>query len=240
MKLSRTIFTSLVLLLSCSAALVAQNPVGIYSKNKCPYYFDIRADGTYRYEYRVDTFIDQVSEGTWELKDKKTILLNSDEDTTLPVEYEIIPTPGSHRDRHLYIELESDNFNEDDFFVIPVNKRVTVPDYAAATRGSQTITTAFLVDSMKFKIKKDPVDNPRPKGKQYFIKQAAPPTYAILETDMIKLMLHPGQSAKIKIYLYDDDFGYRMFKNTPLKLEGKGIKFKDEDENFTYELERQK
>lgn len=218
----------------------AQSPVGRYIQSDNSHHLDLKADGTFIYEYRTDTFIDLTSDGTWELKDKKVILNSYMEVIHPEVEFERVSTPGSKRNRHLNIELISDKYNEDDFFIIPVNKRITVPDYSAGTRGSHFMETAFLIDSMAFIIVKDPVDNPRPRPKEYFHKQAASPKYEVLQTEMVSMMLHPGESANVTIYVYNEDFEYKTFENFPVAISKKGLLYKDEGDGKTYELERKK
>lgn len=232
-----------ILLISIVSALsvYAQSPVGIYVEKDNSNYLEIKSDGTFIYEYRTDTFIDLKSEGKWEMKGSKTIVLNSDLEPIQPeVEYEKIPTPGSKRDRHINVEVIADEYNEKDFFVVPVTSRVTVPNYEGGERGSHTMRTAFLVDNISFKIIKDPVDNPRPRPQQFFHKQAPPPKYEVLETESLPLMLNPGESANVTIFLFNEDFTYKTFKDKEVSLSKKGVMYKDDTNGKTYELLRKK
>ncbi len=227
------------LILVFTQGFVAYGQAGTYIQKDNSNYLELRADGTYHYEYRTDTFIDLVSDGTWVKKDSKTIVLNSDIEPIQPeVEWEKIPTPCSHRDRHLNVEVLADEYNETDFFVVPITKRMTVPNYRSGQRGSHTVETAFLIDSISFKIIKEPVDNPRPRPQKFFHKQALPPKYEVLETEKLKLMLNPGESANVTIFLFNEDFEIKTFKNKELTLKGKTILYRDEQDEKTYELER--
>lgn len=230
-------FIPLLILLSVHI-FNAYGQAGTYVQKDNSNYLELNADGTYHYEFRTDTFIDLVSDGTWEKKDSKTIVLNSNIAPIQPeVEWKKTSIPGS-RERHINIEVITDEYNESDFFIIPITSKITVPNYRSGQRGTYTMETAFLIDNISFKIIKEPIDNPRPHPEKFFQKQALPPKYEILETETLPLMLNPGESANVTIYLFNEDFTIKTFKDKELTLKGKTILYRDEQDDKTYELIR--
>lgn len=208
----------------------------IYSLGNDTHLFEINSDSTFQYKYVVDTFIDIVSEGKWKSKNSKDLILNSYvEPTPIPLVVQKKKTPNSKTVRQVHVEFISDRGNPQDYFVMPYTNRETMPAYNRK-RGSQVIETAFLIDSIYFKILKQPEENSRPKPTIYYHKVSLPPMYTSKETEKVELKLNPGESAYITIKVNDNDFSYRTFKNTPIHIKGKELIFKDSDSNKTFKL----
>lgn len=208
----------------------------IYSLGNDTHLFEINSDSTFQYRYVVDTFIDVVSEGNWRSKNGKDLILDSyRQEVPIALTVQKKRTPNSKTVRQVHIEFISDKGNEQDFYVIPITNRNTMPSYNWK-RGSQVIETAFLIDSMAFKIVKQPEENTRPKPTVYYHKQSLPPMYANKETEAVELRLPPGESAYITIRVKDEDFSKRTFTNTPIQLKGKELIFSDSDSGKTFKL----
>lgn len=240
MRKNISIFVVLAGILLCSFVTETAEPgKRVYRLANDTHVFEIYNDSTFKYKYVIDTFIDVVSEGKWTSKNGRDLLLNSyHQAPPIPLVVEIKKTPDSKRSRQLHVELINDKGRENDFFVIPMSNRVSLPFYSGS-RGSQVIETVFLIENLSFKIIKKPEENTRPKPTVYHHKISLPPMFTNKYTEQVKLNLPPGESAYITIKINDADFGKRTFTNTPIQIKGRELIFRDSDSDKVFKLKLQ-
>jgi hypothetical protein len=223
-KILSCIVTIVLITFSCKSSFIIGTYQDKNNSHKCKFVF--RSDSTFDYYYIVAGDADMHSSGKWKIKNGNAIELNSTvQNSTLPIGISILPTKGKHYGYNVDMNI-LDN-NKRNYRAMPFCDSFHIPHTLFfADRGSYEFTTWNPIDTLYFKVVKDPL----------VLERLGPSrVYNELVTEKKVLHLNCGDSVQVIINVVDSLFSYKIFKRTTIQLGKHKLIYIDED-NHKYIL----
>jgi hypothetical protein len=233
---------------------------GVYSAKKNLNEFEFFSDSTFIYKSFIlygSSFVNKYSDGTWELADDNSIILNSRIKSNLvPIQVE-----KSKSDKDFIQVFENLTINQapkkrsdmeytdKDYCVIPyINDQNYLELHPELSDDPITIDLRQMIGLTPDKTDKYIMNVPPVKRGSYCLslKEAVKNiyfelekrpeklelrTYYRLKTEKVNMLIQSDELLTMNIDLNDSLFSYRIFDNKALKIKNKKLIFQDEEEN---------
>jgi len=212
------------IMISCHSVT---NISGTYTTRNRLHTFSINTDSTFNYFYmKVGSNADIYSSGKWSSISRSRIVLNSNiVNNIIPLDIEVIPS--SNINTIIYVELMIPGKDEKDYYCFPCfdvkkDKWFTSKPFFTPDRGSHCYESTLKENELFYKVQKKPF---------VFERQGPLRKYYIIDTEHKMINTNVGDIIHVKINVPDSLFSYRLFNSQKIKINGRKIVFKDNENN---------
>lgn len=193
---------------------------GTYKAKNDSHVFIFSADSTFKYKHYAMWYGE--SSGTWKKMGNNIYLNSLGQIDKIPIEY-VKTTNKKDSNIVVNVMVNSQDKPQKDYICLPIVNGDIASYLYAMVRGSYSIESESLIDSICFNVTKSPFVL---RGTGYKMG------YDDIKTETIYPDLSIGENIDITINIIDSLFGYRVFKNEVLKIGGDNIIFKEGEKRY--------